>query len=166
MCARLPLFTLFAVSLLSACGFSPVYGDRGAGSAAPMLNAIAIGNIPDRDGQMLRNRLIDRFYGNGRPSDPLWSLDIAPVRERLSEIDITKDSDATRGQLRLETDIRLRRIADGTDMLHRTVRTTTGYNIVASRFATRVTEDAARTNAVDDLARQIESAIALFAARQ
>lgn len=156
--------TLLSLTILSACGFAPVYGTGGGKQAEAALEQIAIGNIPDHEGQSLRNRLIDRFYRHGRPTDPLWTLEIAPLRERLSEIDITKDSDATRGQLRLETSFVLRERSSGKELLRQTARTTTGYNIVDSRFATRVTEEAARQNAIEDIARQIETRIALYIA--
>lgn len=167
MCTRLAV-ALAACGLLGACGFSPVYATRSAQEAQipATLSRIAIRNISDRDGQALRNLLMDRLYRQGRPDSPLWVLEVAPLVERLSEIDITKDSDATRGQLRLETRFVLRDAASGEELLHRTVRATTGYNIVDSRFATRVTEDAARRGALEDIARQIESALALFAARR
>lgn len=159
----IPLVFLFLFAL-SACGFTPVYGTGGEKQAESALEQIAIGNIPDREGQALRNRLIDRFYRNGRPTEPLWTLEIAPLHEHLSEIDITKDSDATRGQLRLETVFVLREAASGKELLHQTARAITGYNIVDSRFATRVTEEAARQNAIEDIARQIETRIALYIA--
>ncbi len=161
----LTLIWLSLILPLTACGFTPVYGTSGGAQANTALEQIAIGNIPDREGQDLRNRLIDRFYHHGRPTDPLWSLEIEPLKERASEIDITKDSDATRGQLRIETSMTLHEISTGKTVLHQTIRTTTGYNIVDSRFATRVTEDAARKNALEDIARQIESRIAAHLSR-
>jgi hypothetical protein len=64
-----------ALVCLLTCGrgFHAVYGSHG-GSDSPVaeqLNQVAIDNIPDRQGQMLRNALIDRMYGKGRPLQPL-----------------------------------------------------------------------------------------------
>lgn len=161
---RYPVLFIPFLLLLAACGFTPVYGTAGGVAGESALAQIAVASIPDREGQALRNRLMDRFYRDGRPADPLWTLEVGPLRETLSEIDVTREADATRGQLRLETEFVLRETSGGRELLRQKLRATTGYNILASRFATRVTEDAARLGAIEDLARQIESRIALHVA--
>lgn len=150
--------------LLSACGFHPVYGVNKytAVGVETKLENIEIGNIPDREGQFLRNALIDRFYRGGRPVNPAYSLSIDPIEESLTDLDITKTADATRGQLQLQTRMRLTRNSDSAELLQRTLRSTTSYNILSSEFATRVTEQNARENALSDLARQIELQIDLY----
>lgn len=164
--SKTTLVAFCALILLSAagCGFRPLYGTAGpdAGAAATRLDAVSIGNIPNREGQYLRNALIDRFYRSGEPADPAYILTVAPVRERLTDLDITKSSDATRGQLRLETHIRLSDGPTGNPLLSRDLTAITSYNILNSRFTTRVAEDNARLNALDDLARQIEAQLALY----
>jgi LPS-assembly lipoprotein len=42
----------------------------------------------------------------------------------------------------------------------------TSYNVLGNEFATRVTEDNARTNALDELARQAEMHTGLYFRRQ
>lgn len=74
---------------------------------------VAIENIPDRDGQYLRNALIDRFYQNGRPAQPKYKLTVQTIRETTTDLDITKSSDATRGQLKLNTAMALVDVATG-----------------------------------------------------
>src|SRR5690606_16052602 len=57
-------FMSLATLVLAACGFSPVYGTLGQGQSAAAeayLSQVSIDNIPDREGQYLRNALIDRF---------------------------------------------------------------------------------------------------------
>src|ERR1700733_2535287 len=50
------LLTSVLCLLTSGCGFHPVYGTRDDNSSvADELNDVAIENIPDRQGQMLRN---------------------------------------------------------------------------------------------------------------
>lgn len=157
-------FLLLAFLFLAACGFRPVYGvnrDTAVG-VETQLAQIAIANIPDREGQYLRNALIDRFYRDGRPTDPAYILVVAPIEESLSDLDITETSDATREQLRLESSFTLRHKATGETVLSRKLLSVTSYNILGSEFATRVTEENARTNALDDLARQIELQINLY----
>ncbi|MGQ0526590.1 MAG: LPS assembly lipoprotein LptE [Alphaproteobacteria bacterium] len=160
MTRRLMLLSLL---LLAACGFEPVYGvHRGMPvGGEEKLGQVDIGNIPDREGQYLRNALIDRFYRDSRPADPQYFLAMEPVYENLTDLDITKTADATRGQLRLDTTITLTD-RNSTVLLTRPLRATTSYNKLASEFSTRVAEENARTNALDEIARQIEMQLTLY----
>lgn len=159
------LLSIAALLILAACGFAPVYGSKGGGengAAAAQLAQVDIANIPDREGQYLRNALIDRFYRSGRPSSPAYMLQVQNLREVLTDLDITKSSDATRGQLKLTATMTLRDAATREVLLTRNLHAVTSYNILASEFSTRVTEENARQNALDDLARQIELQLGLY----
>ncbi|MCE7886511.1 MAG: hypothetical protein DYH13_03290 [Alphaproteobacteria bacterium PRO2] len=154
--------------LLPSCGMRPVYGvnrDMPVG-VEEKLGQVSIGNIPDREGQYLRNALIDRFYRSGRPSDPAYTLNFTPVTENRTELDITKASDTTRAQLRLYTTMTLNNLVTGQVLFSRDLTAITSYNVLGSEFATRVTEDNARTNALDELARQAEMHTGLYFRRQ
>jgi len=163
---RKPFWQLATCTLLlltTACGFSPVYGTGSYETGvAQELAQVRIGNIPDREGQALRNLLVDRFYRNGAPDSVRYTLDVERLSESLVDLDITKTADSTRGQLRIDTVMRLKKAADGAEVLNRRLRAVTSYNILASEFATRVSEENARQNAISDLARQIESQLALY----
>ena len=50
----------------------------------------------------------------------------------------------------------------GEALLKRSLSAVTSYNILDSQFTTRVAEDAARRQALDDLARQIETHLLLY----
>lgn len=149
--------------LLSGCGFTPMYGSSSSGHGArSAFGSIAIDNIPDHTGQYLRNRLVDRFQAAGTPSSPRYRLSLSPVQERKTELDITKTADTTRAQLHLSSKAVLRDGASGEILLTRTLSSTTSYNILSSQFTTRVSEDNARRNALDDMARQAEQQVMLY----
>jgi LPS-assembly lipoprotein len=158
-------FLMLTILTLSSCGFEPLYGSKPSGSQKEEIiddmSKISIAIIPDRDGQKLRNLLIDRLYQNGYPQSPDYILNVAPIAESLTELDITKSADATRGQLRLQTTMQL---SDSSQkiLLTRNIQTIATYNILGSEFATRVSEDNARNNGIQDLARQIESNLSLY----
>lgn len=160
------LLLITTLMLLTACGFEPVYGtmgkDEASSAAESNLAQIYISNIPDREGQYLRNALIDRFYRNARPREPLYTLNVNPIKEGIYDLDITKTSDTTRAQLRLDTGIALIDNRTGETVMTRNIRAITSYNILASEFSTRVSEENARENALDDLARQIELQASLY----
>lgn len=163
----LRLFFLLAALAPAACGFQPVYGTgaQKTETVSARLSGIGIDPIPDRSGQILRNALMDRFYGAGRPVDPPFTLGLTPVSERLTDLDMTRESDSTRTQIRLRTDITLKDKATGQVLLTRRIESVTSYNVLGSEFATRVTREDARRNALADLARQIEQELSLFFAR-
>ena len=161
--------SILAFLILTSCGFQPMYGTAfQSEQSAEIQNAleqVEIVNIPDWEGQYLRNALIDRFYRDHRPINPEYVLTVNKIEERLIDLDITKNSDATRGQLQLKTAITLRDKKTGEVLLERNLRSITSYNILTSEFATRVTEQNTRRNALDDLASQIELQIGLYLKR-
>lgn len=162
-----PILFCATALLLSGCGFQPMYGDYAAsaqksGTSSHRLSQIAIDIIPDHEGQILRNSLIDRFYTNGYPSSPIATLHIEKLDETRTELDLTKSSEATRAQLRIKTKMTLIDNATGQPLLARTLQTVTSFNILGSEFATRVTEDSARQSAINDIARQVELNLSLY----
>lgn len=159
---------LSSLFLLSSCGFHPQYGTNKYSpyGVEEYLQLVQIEGIPDREGQYLRNALIDRFYRSDRPSKVAYILSLSRIEEQLIDLDITKDSDSTRGQLRLQTNMVLKKARTGEELLTRHLQAITSYNILGSEFATRVTEQSARENALDDLAAQVERQIVLYLKRQ
>lgn len=165
-----PVFALLTVALLASCGFEPMYGtafQSGSEKAdiQAELSQVAISNIPDRSGQYLRNALIDKFYQNSRPASPKYTLVVGAIQESIIDLDITKNSNATRGQMRLSTTLTLTDNVTGESVLQRPITSVASYNILTSEFATRVSENNTRKNALDDLAGQIELQIGLYLKR-
>jgi LPS-assembly lipoprotein len=160
---RLAVCGIFCVLLLTGCGFTPLYGGKGSANeqARAFTNRIEIDVIPDREGQYLRNRLIDLLHDQGAAQTPTHRLTISPVKEERTDLDITKSADATRAQLVLRVTMTLTERATNRVVVQRALHSTTSFNILSSQFTTRVTQENARKNALDDLARQIEQQILL-----
>lgn len=117
--------------------------------------------IPDRSGQILRNFLMDRLYKEGYPAHPSYTLKIEKLSESKGELDITKSAEATRAQLTIRTQMVLLD-QKGEEVLRRPLSSITSYNVLQSEFATRVTEENARNNAISDIARQVELVFSLY----
>lgn len=163
----LPLYALIiAVIFVAGCGFEPLHGQSARTDSQSLYNDIFIDNIPGRSGQILRNELIDRFYTQGRPSDAAYILKIEGIEETQTNLDITVTADTTRNQLRLDTKMRLEDRSTGELLLERNLMSITSYNVLQSQFTTRVSEDNARENVLKDLARQIDTQIALYLKRR
>lgn len=98
---------------LSACGFRPVYGTgAGAINGAQVLRKIDIATIPDRPGQLLRNLLIDRFYGGGYPSDAAYRLEVTLVQSTNTAA-VRPDQSADRLQIATNASFRVIDIKTG-----------------------------------------------------
>lgn len=160
------LLSTVLVLTLAACGFTPMYGKSGAGTtglaATEGLDQVKIELIPDQSGVYLRNILIDNFYRGGYPSSPTYELKVTEIIEEIRDLDITVDSEATRKQITLNTEMELVDTATGKTVLSRSLSALTSYNVLGSQFTTRVSEDDAREAALADLARQIETQVALY----
>lgn len=158
----LALLSVLSLLPLASCGFEPIYAQKkGAATAdAPsvqsQLNKVSISNIPDHEGVILRNELIDRFYVAGRPETALYRLDVLPIREIRRELDITVGAEATRAQLEILVPFVLTDISTGEILLRERAETFASFNIIADEYATRVSERRTRENALRDIARQIE----------
>jgi LPS-assembly lipoprotein len=162
--------TLFAVLLalaLTGCGFEPMYGSyapsaTGQGSPESALSQVSIGNIPDAEGVYLRNLLIDRFYQNGYPSNPRYSLSFTKIQQSRSDLDITIESEATRRLLTVITIMKLTDTTTQQPVLDRTFKVVNSYDVIGSQFSTRIAEQDALEAALNDIARQVELQITLF----
>lgn len=153
-------FSLF----LTSCGFTPVYGDHGAGSAnvQAKFDQVHVGNIPDQAGVILRNDLLDRLYQNGEPADPQYLLTVSRITEHDTDLDITPSSTATRQEMRLLTTVVLRERATRKELMRRDLIAVGSYNLLGSEFTTLVSKQNVRENALNDLAQQIETQLALY----
>jgi LPS-assembly lipoprotein len=160
---------ILASIVLGACGFSPMYGNLNTNARTAVeakLAQIDIARIPEREGQILRNKLVERLYGGTNKTIRTYTLHVAPIREKRTELDITEDADTTRAQLRLSTTMRLKRAGKEETMLTRDITATTSFNVLASQFTTRVSEQNARQNAIQTLAERIERQLALYFQRK
>lgn len=163
----IPIYALIiAAFIVAGCGFEPLHGQSTRTADQNLYNQIFIDNIPEREGQILRNELIDRFYTKGRPADPAYILKIDAIEETQTNLDVTATADTTRNQLRLDTKMRLEDRATGALLLERDLISITSYNVLQSQFTTRVSEDNARENVLKDLARQIDIQTGLYFKRQ
>lgn len=155
-------------SALAACGFQPLYGERGVtgGSAAQELAAIRILPIANRTGQMLYNELRDRLNPRGKPAQPRYDLAIN-LTEEIDEFAFRGDETATRANLTITADYVLKRsVAESSSGNTETVargqaRITTAYDILESQFATIISIDDARARSVRALSDDLQARLAV-----
>ena len=153
------LALLASPALLAGCGFSPVYGNRAATATA--LQQVLISPIPDREGQILRNALIDRLNPRGMPGNPRYRLDVT-LSESLNRLAVARDDSLVRGQISIRAQYQLIELATNQVALSGQSRALNSYNVGDQQLAAVVIENTARSNALQEVAQDIATRLSLF----
>ena len=158
---------LLTLLLLSACGFQPLY-EAGGSSAAMQahLSGIDVGPIPDRLGQVMRNRLLDRL-NPGTSTD--YRLDVVLNSETVG-LGIRSEDDAgagaaTQEQLTVTAHMRLVSLKDGETVLEEDFYRRTTYDLVLTDFSGLVQKEDSERRLALELAERIHQRLALYFAQ-
>ena len=154
---------LFSISALTACGFQPLYKSQQTAESAVAsdLAAVRVEPLRDRVGQQMHNYLRDRLNPLGQPTSPSYRLRVE-LTETLSELGVRRDETATRANLRMQAKFSLVDVNGGGELLSGRSTSTTSYDILENPFATTVSEGDARERALQELADDIQTRLAVF----
>lgn len=153
---------LTVLTTLAGCGFAPLYGKHGQGAPTEVaLNQVQIAQIPDRSGQMLRNRLMDRMYQDGRPVDAAYEL-VVWLSETEAGLGIRRDATASRTRLDTTAHYKLTRKSDGKELINQTIRASVSFNQLDAQYATLTAREDARSRALNEIGEQIVNRLALY----
>jgi LPS-assembly lipoprotein len=156
---------LLLLSLLGACGYSPVYERDETSAVADQLAQIKILSIPDRVGQLLHNDLLEKLTPRGQPAKPRYILKVNLV-ETVTELGIRKDDLASRANLNLRTNFVL---YDGAGKVHyfqSLAMSTSSFNMLTNHFASTIARKDAEERAVLEVSQSIKNQLAAFLSRQ
>lgn len=167
------LLVLVCASLITACGFRPLYQNTntlgGDGSRFDLIqiddvkggpaiigaNAKSVvSTINGVNAHNLRNALVDRFYHNGYPDRAPLSLQIN-VAETLRDIVIERNDTKSRAQVVIVANYTLINKQTRAVIDAGSARASSSYNILLSEYTTSVTREQARDMALQDLADKI-----------
>lgn len=153
------IFLVILALCLSACGFKPLYEAGGSSEAMQQeLSAVSVAPIPDRLGQIMRNRLLDRLNVSGVEK---YSLHIA--FEQSSEgYGVRPDAATTQEQLTVTAQVKLVSLSDDEVLFEDTLRASTSFDIVLSDFATVTQREDSARRLVLELAERTHRRIALY----
>lgn len=161
---RLGLVAVLVAGLLTAaCGFQPMYGANSTSAQAEaLLGSVAIAPINrDRNGQVLRNDLIDRISGGRTAQNPRYRLDVQLETVELGGL-IQTDASITRYTVTMRSTIQLVDVASGAVVMKEFARATTSYSVPLSEYASITAQQDAHRRASGQLADEIRSRIASF----
>ena len=153
---------LAAVLALSACGFHPLYQSRGdaASPIAKEFASIRINGIADRDGQILRNLLLERLNPDGEPLHPRYVLSVHLTRQ-MSGIAYQKDATASGGELTLTAVYTLRDTANNATY-GGSAASVISVNYLGARYASVAAERDAENQALTQLADSLQDRLATY----
>lgn len=157
------LLALGIALALSGCGLRPLYSGGGSGPVAQTLQSVAIGPIGGRAGWLVRTMLEDRLRASGEGA-PLYRLEVE-LDDRIEGFGIRSDNAVTRERRTLRARFRLVDAAVGTVLLDATAGSDVGIDVVSSEYATVAAEQTALERLSGEVADQIVTRIALYAAR-
>lgn len=151
--------------LMTGCGFSPIYGAHGGNTPTDKaLSNVAIANIPDREGQILRNHLMDRMYFSGRPAHPDAELTIT-LRNTETDFGLQKDATTARRQLNLWAEYKLRS-TDGRELLKGSAHSVVSFSKLDAQYGTMAAEENAFDRALNEVGEQIVNRLSLYYAEK
>jgi LPS-assembly lipoprotein len=153
---------------LSGCGFEPMYGENSTSAKAvsAALPNIDIDNIPDRDGQYLKNQLIDQLYTNGRPYDAPYVLKISNMNKSIVDLGIQQDATATRAQIQITAHMELVDKITGKTVLKRDLKTVGAYNLLDNQLETLVSQQAITEDILQEMKDDAVTELSLYFRRK
>lgn len=143
------LFGLTALGALAACGFTPVYGPGGGGSA--LQNAVSVDAPVTREAYLLTREIEQRL---GRATDARYGLGY-DITVRQESIAISSNNVTTRYNLIGQVTYALRDLATQKVVNSGKVNSFTGYSASGSTVATQAAERDARARLIQILADQL-----------
>ncbi len=157
------------LSLVAACGFQPLYGERDDGRAGvgSQLAQVLILPISERAGQQLHNLLRDRFNPAGQPAASQYELKIE-VHETIRKLGVSLDATATRANLTLRAVFILRSRDNKKILFQGNTSSTNSYDIfdLEIQYSTVASEEDARLRGLTELSDSIKTRVALYLRKQ
>lgn len=149
------------LAAVSACGFTPLYGERSL-SAAPSVNdamrRVVVRPLPDRQGQKLSQVLREQLQPRG-VNKPLYDLEIH-LATRIEEVGVRRDATSSRANYILTANFYLN---EGPNRLFDDrVQAIVSYNILDEQYATVASQADAENRAIRLVGEDIKTRLAVY----
>lgn len=154
------LLALVSLLGLAGCGFAPLYGGDAGADASARLDEVAVQNIPERPGQILRLSLETKLHADGAPQAELYALTVSYF-VGTSGIGVEQDSAATRNRMSATAIWTLTPIGNpGQALLRGTATAQDAANIIDQQyFALDLENDTINQHLADTVAGEITTQI-------
>jgi len=151
----------------TGCGFHPLYARRGANAGGEQaFNSIYVDPVGGgRAGYELRNSLIDLLRGTSRPNQALYRLKVE-MKQSVEGTAVQTNGYITRYSYTMTADYELSNARTGSELTKGTETTVSGYDVVASPYATLVAQQDAQKFGAREIADRIRVDLGVYFARQ
>jgi len=157
----LPLLGLLA---LCAC-YQPLYGDKPLNGEPTeqeiKLNSVALGGVDGENGQKLRNLLIDRMYGMGRPAKTDTRLEIE-LKVTEEQYGLQKNGITARARDIIVANFKLIDGATHKELLAATARSVVDFDILDEQYATLNSREDAIRRGLTEVSDRIVKRLLLY----
>lgn len=151
--------------ILAGCGFQPMYGKFG-GVEADIAKSIAVDTIPSREGQILRNLLLDQLSYVPTHKPMYRIVTSKPSRSVIGMgIDRTSESE-TRVQLLMTASFSVVNDKTNEVLLKSSSRGFVAYNVLDSQYESITAREDAEKRALNMVAEDIVRQTILFLQRE
>ena len=160
MCMKAIAVGLTALSL-TACGFTPLYGEHGvvgAPEVAGALSQVSIRSLPNREGVKLRQVLREELNPQGL-TRPLYDLDIN-LATRIEELGIRPDATSSRANMIMIATFSLSE--GGQTVFGDRVQSIVSYNILDDQYATVASQADAENRGIRMVGAEIKTRLAVY----
>lgn len=161
-----PAAALLGLLLLSGCGFTPVYARHdNAPAMQQQLQNVDIGLIPNREGQYLRNALLDKMSDGNAGRAKKYFLRVYDLRIDQQSIGIRKDASATRQDVTISGQMELVDQDSGNVVLQRALHVEKGYNQFDNLYSSVVSQEDTTDRLLDEMSDRVLTELTLYFGR-
>lgn len=154
-------FAALLVLGLAGCGFRPMYGNlENSAGIGPELAEIRVLAIDDRQGQQLRNALVQLITPGGEPVAPRYQLTVQSTKS-VSGLGFQKNAEATLGRLDMSASFSLAD-SEGVLLIGGQSRSAVSFNFLGPRYGSIVHERDAEERATQEVAQDIRRQLGVF----
>lgn len=156
-------FSILITLTLSACGFQPLYSP--SLQTTQDMADVKIAIISDRDGQVLRNHLLDLLNPYGPSGKPRYTLS-TKLTTAVREVGVRRDATTSRKELVATATIQLLENKTNKIVLTKTLVSINTYSVKETNYYTNVvTQDYGKEEALHSLAYKIQLALGEYFAQ-
>jgi LPS-assembly lipoprotein len=153
---------LLALALaVAGCGYHPLYGNHADSASIAELGSVYVSPISNREGQILRNFLIEGLNENEQPGYPTHTLVIS-LQIQSTGIALSRDNTTSRTNITAAANFQLIDSATNKPVLKSLARATTSYDVLQSDYATLVSRDDAVNRTLREVSDEIRTRIGVY----
>jgi LPS-assembly lipoprotein len=151
----------------TGCGFHPLFARSGANAGGQQVfSSIYVDPVDGgRAGYELRDSLIDLLRGTSRPNQALYRLKIA-MKQSVEGTAVQTNGYITRYSYTMTVDYQLNNARTGAELTKGTETSFSGYDVVASPYATLVAQQDAQKFGAREIADRIRIDLGVYFSKQ